>query len=337
MNILKWLGWALAVLVGLVLVAFGLGYALFDAEFEIAATVADDPNLPRIEAGGMLLHGEAFGDPANPVAIVLHGGPGGDYRNIISLQSLSDRFYVVFYDQRGSGLSPRIGAEQLMLANFVSELDSLVDLFGNGRPVSLIGHSWGAMLATVYLSRHPDKVDQLVLAEPGILTPESASAFMEANFMAPTLELIWLVVMRKFEALHVRGPDDQARADYGMIKIATAEIEGNPADRFFCGGDPSGVKSWRYGQLAQMTLFGEAFDEEGIWRANFVEGIETYPRPVLFMTGECSQIIGAAHQRQHHMSLFQDAELVVIENAGHEMFEDQPEAATAAVRAYLEP
>ena len=154
--------------------------------------------------------------------------------------------------------------------------------------------------------------------------------------MAPTLELIWLVVKGKFEALHVRGPDDQAGADYGMSKIAVAEIEGNPANRFFCGGDPSGVKSWRYGQLAQTTLFGEAFDEDGNWRANFVEGIETYSRPVLFMTGECSQIIGAEHQRQYHMSLFQDAELVVIENAGHEMFEDQPQAALAVVRAYLE-
>lgn len=133
----------------------------------------------------------------------------------------------------------------------------------------------------------------------------------------------------------MRGPDDQARADYGFQVFGTADIEGNPALRNFCGEQYNGVDMWRLGQLAQTTLFGEAFDEEGIWRVNFIEDIETFPRPVLFMSGACSQIIGAEHQWRQHLGLFADADLVVIEDAGHEMFADQPEASIAAVRAFL--
>ena len=41
-----------------------------------------------------------------------------------------------------------------------------------GQKVNLVGHSWGAMLASAYLGQYPEKVDHAVLAEPGFLTSE---------------------------------------------------------------------------------------------------------------------------------------------------------------------
>ena len=49
----------------------------------VPKTVEEDPSLPRIEVNGTTLHAEAFGDPSAPMVMMLHGGPGGDYRSLL--------------------------------------------------------------------------------------------------------------------------------------------------------------------------------------------------------------------------------------------------------------
>src|SRR5262245_39567974 len=72
----------------------------------VPKTVDEDPSLPSLEISGTRLHLETFGTPGNPVVIVLHGGPGADYRSLLPLSALADDgFFVVFWDQRGTGLS----------------------------------------------------------------------------------------------------------------------------------------------------------------------------------------------------------------------------------------
>src|SRR6478735_5139425 len=75
----------------------------------VPLTVAEDPSLPAIDIAGTRLHSEAFGDPDGPVIMVLHGGPGSDYRGLLPLKALADDGYrVAFWDQRGCGLSERL-------------------------------------------------------------------------------------------------------------------------------------------------------------------------------------------------------------------------------------
>src|SRR5262245_42590754 len=74
----------------------------------VPRTVIEDPSLPQIQVNGTHLHAEAFGDPAAPTVIALHGGPGADYRSMLKLKALADEGYrVVFFDNRGAGLSQR--------------------------------------------------------------------------------------------------------------------------------------------------------------------------------------------------------------------------------------
>src|SRR4030088_2625364 len=67
----------------------------------VPKTVDQDPSLPSISVNGTQLHSEAFGNPANPMVVFLHGGPGADYRNGKNVKNLVNyNYYVVFYDQR---------------------------------------------------------------------------------------------------------------------------------------------------------------------------------------------------------------------------------------------
>src|SRR5512136_884625 len=91
---------------------FLLLYLLTGGEYTVPGTVADDPSLPRVTINRRLFHAETFGDPARRAVIVVHGGPGWDYRSLLPLKALADDYYVVFYDQQGAGLSPRVASRE---------------------------------------------------------------------------------------------------------------------------------------------------------------------------------------------------------------------------------
>jgi proline iminopeptidase len=323
----------LGLIIGLALL-FGLGYLLTMGDYTVPATVAQDPTLPHITINGYAYHAETFGDPANPVVITLHGGPGGDYRSILSLQELADEYYVVFFDQRGGGLSPRVDPEELTIASAIADVDSFVDYFGQGEKVNLIGHSWGAMLASAYVGQHPEKVDHLVLAEPGFLTTEFAEEFSEATQLKFSAGILTYFLKSKFEALHVNGPDDHASADYFGHQFPLYPGSDHPQSGYRCPGSPPHDFAWRYGAVAANAIFEEALDSEGNFDINLVEGVENFENTALFMVGECQSFIGEEFQSRQ-MQLFPSAELVVIPDAGHEMFHENPLASAEAVREYL--
>ncbi len=61
----------------------------------VPETVDQDSSIASIEVAGTMLHSETFGDPSDPMLMVLHGGPGADYRSLLPLQALADDGYYV--------------------------------------------------------------------------------------------------------------------------------------------------------------------------------------------------------------------------------------------------
>jgi proline iminopeptidase len=335
MKLVKTLGKIiLGIVVGLVALVVLL-FVLTIGEYPVAETVAQDPSIPHITIDGVTFHAETFGDLTNPVVIVIHGGPGGDYRSLLDLQALSDQYCVVFYDQRGAGLSPRVDPEEITLVSALADLDSIVDYYSGGEQVNLVGHSWGAMLASAYLGQHPDKVDHAVLAEPGFLTTEFAEKWAEETGIRFSPGVLYHFVKTKFESLHVKGPDDHASDDYFGYQMNMYQGSDHPQAGYRCeGGGPKEDWAWRYGARAADSLFQEAVDADGNFDINLVDGVERFTNKVLFIASECQTVIGVEWQ-ERQMGFFSNAELAVIPDAGHEMFAENPEESIAAVRAYL--
>jgi proline iminopeptidase len=337
--VFRWLLRGLLALIALAVVGFIAGYVAVGDNYGVAATVVDDPALPRVTVNGVQLHLRTFGSETAPPLIVLHGGPGGDHRSLLPLKALADRYRVVFYDQRGSGLSQRLPDEQLTLDAVYDELDAVVDRFRRGGQVQLIGHSWGAMLATGYLGRHPEKVAGAVLAEPGFLTPGTGALLMDkTNNMRPrpSWAVLWTLGRIWLQSLHVGGPDEDAPSDFFAGRLMVADVEGHPLAGYYCEGDLSRgrLESWRLGARARARLMAEGSDDQGRVQVNFTRGLERFKRPVLLLAGACNRLIGAAHQRLH-LKHFARAELKVIRGAGHTMFGEQPEQSLAVIRPYL--
>ncbi len=330
-NVLKLLG---IVLFGLLVTVVGL-FLMARGDQRVPHTVTTDPTLPQVTIDGVTFHAETFGEPTNPTVVVVHGGPGGDYGYLLHLHALADDYFVVFYDQQGAGLSPRVSAENLTLQSNIDDLHRIVEYYGQGEPVHIIGHSWGAMLAAGYVGQHPDSVAQVVLAEPGALDNAGLARFNGRQASTRDLAYYRHLVPTIFESMHIEAVDSDAHTDYVYGKMSadfvnTAAAGYQCEDRAITPVVPSvPVPPSRFGATAFKTLFGESADLSPI-----ATHADRYKGDVLFMTGACSRFIGAAFQREQ-MGLFPQAELVMIANAGHEMFSDNPTASLATVRDFF--
>jgi proline iminopeptidase len=117
-------------------------------------------------ADGVRLFYRKVGTGKNLI-VLLHGGPGSNMNSVWpDLEPLARRFTVLMYDQRGGGRSELIkDATKLRYTDHVRDLEALRDHFGLSRMV-LAGESWGAGLAALYATEHPDRVGRLLLLGP---------------------------------------------------------------------------------------------------------------------------------------------------------------------------
>lgn len=331
-KLLKRLALGFTLLIAIILAGFIIAFLSTSGEYTIPETLDSDPLVPRIELNGIEFHSETFGDPENPTLIVLHGGPGADYRYLLDLQVLADQYFVVFYDQRGSGLSTRIGAETLTVQDMIDDLDLFVEHYSPDDPIYLIGHSWGAMLASGYVGQHPDKVAKVVLAEPGGLTNETMAQYMDNFASTMDMDLMLKIVPVWFESLHIL--DSENRADY--LSGRAASIWGSdPENPYQCSGQSETYPSWRSGSAVSNGILANARVADGTLDVSILsENADRFILPVLFLASECNTWLGEDLQHQH-AALFPSAHVVVIEDAGHYMFNDNLEESIASIRAYF--
>jgi proline iminopeptidase len=322
------LKWLLGGIAGLIVLVFTL-FAATRGNYAVAAPVTEDDTLPSREIAGVRLHmAIEEGPPGAQTIVVLHGGAGGDFRSLLGLSALSETHRVVFYDQRGAGLSERVPAERLTLDGYLEELDAVIALISPDRPVVLIGHSWGAMLATAYLGAHPDRVARAVLIEPGYLDAEGRAAWevRAAEFMSGAGYAVAAVV-NGFRAAHVTGPDEQASDDFLIGQMAKF-FTNHPDNPYHCGEGYT-APTWRFGSLANARWRdASATDLDRIAQGTAYQG------PVLFLAGDCNDWTGAPLQSRH-AARFADVRLEVVAQAGHDVVWDNPGAALSVISAFL--
>jgi pimeloyl-ACP methyl ester carboxylesterase len=149
--------------------------------------------------------------------------------------------------------------------------------------------------------------------------------------------VVWLGARTFLESLHVTGPDADARRDYLVGTLGSARFEGHPIAGYFCNRDlgTARIEGWRFGSRVAPAIFAAAGIGGPSPRIDFVSGVERFPGKVLLLASSCNTIIGPEQQRRN-LRHFRDAELVVIEGAGHTMFGEKPEESVAAVRRVLD-
>lgn len=269
----------------------------------VPLTVDESPSLPSISINGTLLHTETYGDAGNTMLMMLHGGPGGDYRSLLKNKAFADDgYFVVFYDQRGSGLSQRHNAEEFTTQMFIDDLETVIEHYRTSptQKIVLVGHSWGAMLATGYVNQHPNDIAGLILTEPGGFTWGQTEDYISR---AQQLELFGEGTNDFVYVDQFLTASDHRTLDYKMLL-------GTASDTHV--GNTSIPPFWRRGAVCSSA----SFEHVQTTPFDFTTHLHSFDTKVFFGYSELNSAYGKAHA-ELVSSAYPNVKLMEFENIGH--------------------
>jgi len=275
--------------------------------------------------------------------VYLDGGPGGAVtKGLIEIMTpfAEDGYDVYVYDQVGSGWSGRLADIREYTADrHKRDLEAIV-LQTGAEKVILIGQSWGAILAALYAADHPGGVAKMILTGPGPIQPLHPEL---ASLPAP-------------DSLHPRAPyysnrDGNERANNlrtrAMEMIATCfgrRLAGDREADDFAAYLGSNVN---WSTVCDTALINRSPARGGAGYYVQVMTVRSFrdlpdPRPklknspiaLLVLKGQCdNQKWGFTNE---YLQLFPHHRLIVVPDAGHEIYRERPQRYLAAIRDFLQ-
>jgi proline iminopeptidase len=254
-----------------------------------------------------------------PPCISIHGGLGFDHSSMIDLlRPFEDLNTMVYFDQRGNGLSERVPLETITLPQLADDVDALREHLGFEQ-VGIAGHSYGTFVGLEYATTHPDRVSHLMLfgGSPGAFepTPDELGQRGDRSWVTAEIEA----------ALpgHFPFPTNDEEMEQLFPKIAPAYLR---------HADPSILLD----ELSE-TIFDASAMRQGFialmgW--SVADKLDRITAPTLVACGrhdlhttpECSARLASA---------IPNAELVWFEESAHFPWLEEREAFNAAVRDWL--
>jgi proline iminopeptidase len=294
------------------------------------------PDAWNVEADIQLHH---FSAGQGRKALVLHGGPGYPFTQpLAGLAPLTDRYEFVYYDQRGSGRSTR-PLDRFASQNTWENMQQLDHTLGLGAQIAdierirrllgeekliVVGHSFGAFLASLYAAEFPERVEALVLVSPAevlVMPPSSGGLFEAVRGRLPASQ------QAEYDAFLKRY------LDFGsLFSKSEAELQALNAEfgKYYAQVMPvSAVEQGEPGGWMVQALYG-SMGRQHDYRA----ALKAVSAPVLVIHG-ANDLQSEAASRMY-AEAFPNAEFHVIADATHFAFEEQPAAFAALVAEFFE-
>jgi pimeloyl-ACP methyl ester carboxylesterase len=245
------------------------------------------------------------------------GGPGFDGSELHDLGGLAGTRTLLLIDPRGTGATGP--AESYLLDDYVADLDELRAHLAL-ETIDLLGFSHGGLVAVAYAIAHPQHVRKLVLAcTLAAFTPEMQAEADEA--IASKETFAWhaaaVAALAQEEAGEYETPEDCAAMWNAMVPL------------YFSSWDE------RYRPLVEEDrLAPEPLREFNATPFDLRPDLGRIDTETLVIAGRDDLICGPAAAAAL-VDGIPDAELVVIEDAGHFAFLEQPDVFRTAVETFL--
>jgi len=248
------------------------------------------------------------------------------------VDALKDDHWVIAPDWRGFGLTDVPPTDNFWFPDYLADLDHLLDHLVGPRPVNLLGHSMGGHVATLYAGIRPARIHRLINLE-GFGLPATRPA------QAPGRLAKW---MDELKALH-RG-DIDLKPYPSLEAVAQRLIKTNPR----LGSDKA---QWLAQHWARANAHGEwrilGHAAHKVVNAQLFKTDETqaiYQRitaPTLCVVASSDSIsqwwkdIYTLEEFKQRIAAVPHIRHAVMEDAGHMLHHDQPEALARLIEEFL--
>jgi pimeloyl-ACP methyl ester carboxylesterase len=141
----------------------------------------------RVAVNGVELSWNEWGEGPAPTLVLCHGYTGSSHDFALEAEALARGRRVVTLDQRGHGLSTKLGnVDDYTIDLLVEDLIAFIEAVGHG-PVDLLGHSMGGRVVLGAVLARPDLVNSLILMDTSawsFLPDDDAIRTLVSDFMA---------------------------------------------------------------------------------------------------------------------------------------------------------
>lgn len=275
--------------------------------------------------------------PGLPPLVLVHGwmDVGASYQFVVDAfgQAFTEGRLIIAPDWRGFGHSmPEVPTDHYVFADYLADLDQLIDHFSPDAPVDLVGHSMGGNVSMMYAGARAGRIRRLVNLEGFGLAATQPSD-------APRRYARWMDELRQ----HERG-DLQMRPYDSLEGVAARLMKTNPRIT------PDKAR-WLAGHWASQ-------DADGQWNIlgasahkivtpmlfRVEEMLALYAAitaPVLSVEAEENHIAkwsnGKYSLQEYHERLRQvpDVRSAQVMDAGHMLHHDQPQAVARLIEDFL--
>lgn len=264
-----------------------------------------------VERDGLKLHHLEWGNEGAPAIVLVHGSRLHAHVWNDFSRRFSDRHHVIAVDQRGHGESGWCAPEGYQLEELYRDLRAHVEARGLKR-YTLIGHSLGGRVSMLYASRHQAELERLVLVD---ITPGRPAA-PEAR------ERLGNTQPRDFES------EDAAIAYLGRAMSRAPRQLVEQSVRHGMRKNDAGRYVWKYDPVlfSRRVALPPGMD---LWSL-----VSTVATPTLLQYGSESDVV-TTELAERLGKTMPHCTVERIEDAGHGLFTDQPDAFAASVGRFI--
>lgn len=282
-------------------------------------------------------------DPANPVLLFLHGGPGmvEFFMEQEYPTGLAQHFTMVWWEQRGAGMSfsgdipPETMTLERMIADTIEVADCLRTRFGQDR-IILLGHSWGAYLGIQVAAAAPDRFHAYV--GMGQIVHQLRSEVMAHDHLLEVYRARGDARMvRRLEAAPVTMEDETSdawmrlrdramhRAGVGHMREMTSVVTGIflPMWRVRAYTLPEKINIWR------GKLWSRPFFWDDLIRDDLTARLTEFDLPVYVLAGRHDYTTNTELSRAYFDAIEAPVKgFYLFDNSAHSPLFEEPERAT---------
>ncbi|WP_374055977.1 alpha/beta fold hydrolase [Rossellomorea sp. FM04394] len=246
--------------------------------------------------------------------IFLHGGPGGSLDYFLPhMNPLAEDYQIILYDQTGCGKS---GGDTYSIEEEIYTIEGIRKAL-NLEKVTLLGESWGSILALSYAAKYPSHIHNIILTAAIGLSSKDYVTFKKVFLqkLGPYKKML----LGYYSLSSIFGVDVSRRLDnlidpYYVYSVETLKNK----------------KEIRFNKEALHNIGRDIEQNYNLFPLLFqIESL-----PILIAQG-AFDILPPAYIQENVIPYLKSAELVEVKGSGHWTILEQPEEVLALTRSFM--